>query len=527
MSLLCPACHAPLARDARRCSQCGLAPESPAIPLSPPRPGVPPLSSPPAVLPLGTPPPGTDPYLGTVVAGRFRVDELIGSGGMGKVYRATHLGLDKPVCLKTLKPGLADDPTIVGRFEREAKAASRLDHPNSIQVLDFGQDERGNLFLVMEFVQGRDLRRLLRDQFPLPESRVVHLLAQVLAALARAHAQGVIHRDLKPENVLVFDQGDEKDVVKVLDFGIAKVLDPNAPGLTRSDVVCGTPEYMSPEQAMGKPIDARADLYAVGVVLHQCFAGALPFDGANAMQILQKQVGARPRPVHEVFPQATSSPAMDALILRALEKDPARRPQTAEAFRRELLSVVGVVTPAGPTASPPATLADDAPTDRELHRLPEPPSLSDLDLELAGVRRSRLPLFAAVVGLLALALAAYAVLRTGQHPYGAAAIQEPLKPATPGGLSQEQAYAIIESHENQVVQCFHWARRRIRETTGEVVLSLAIGGDGRVTRANISQSSLDDARLERCLTAHALRWTFPPPQRPPMMMSYAYRFRPG
>jgi hypothetical protein len=303
-------------------------------------------------------PPGSrrgsrDPLIGETVAGRFKVEELIGQGGMGKVYRARHLALDRLVCLKMLKPALLEDPTVVGRFEREALAASRLNHPNSIQVLDFGRNEAdGALYIVMEYVQGKDLRAILRDEWPVPEERLCHIMAQVLAALGEAHAHNVIHRDLKPENIMVEQRRNQPDSVKVLDFGIAKILDSNLPGLTRADVVCGTPQYMAPEQATGGKLDARCDLYAVGIMLYQLTTGQLPFDGPNTLDVLTRQVHEAPVPPRKRV--ASISQPMDALILRVLAKDPNRRPQSAEEFRQVLLAIgqggprssSGIATPA-------------------------------------------------------------------------------------------------------------------------------------------------------------------------------------
>ncbi len=327
----CPSCGCALTVDGAACPKCGAV--APAGPSGGAGDSVPAKVQAPAT---ATAP---DQNVGRVLGGKFEILELIGQGGMGKVYRARHLTLDRQVCVKTLKPSLLDDATLVGRFEREAKAASRLNHPNSIQVLDFGQDGQGGLYLVMELVRGRDLRKVLRDEFPLAESRVCHIVGQVLSALAEAHAQGVIHRDLKPENIMLEPRRDEPDFVKVLDFGIAKIQDPGVPGLTRPDVVCGTPLYMSPEQATGSAFDARADLYAVGVILYQLTTGTLPFEGANSMEILTKHVTQLPVPPRERRPEVPVSEAMEGLILRALAKDPAHRPSSAEAFRAELLRI--------------------------------------------------------------------------------------------------------------------------------------------------------------------------------------------
>ncbi|HZR10780.1 MAG TPA: protein kinase [Myxococcales bacterium] len=293
--------------------------------------------------------------IGETVAGRFRIEELIGQGGMGKVYRARHLALDRLVCLKMLRPALLEDPTVVGRFEREAMAASRLNHPNSIQVLDFGRNPAdGALYIVMEYVQGKDLREVLRDEWPMQEERLCRIVSQVLAALAEAHAHNVIHRDLKPENIMLEQRRNHPDFVKVLDFGIAKVLDSDLPGLTRSDVVCGTPQYMAPEQATGGQLDARCDLYAVGIILYQMATAQLPFDGPNAMDVLTRQVNELPVPPRKREPRAPISPAMEALILRVLAKDPAARPQSAEAFRQLLLAIPAGGSAARPDAATPA-----------------------------------------------------------------------------------------------------------------------------------------------------------------------------
>jgi eukaryotic-like serine/threonine-protein kinase len=284
--------------------------------------------------------PARDPRIGETVAGRFKVEELIGQGGMGKVYRARHLALDRLVCLKMLKPALLEDASVVGRFEREAMAASRLNHPNSIQVLDFGRnDTDGALYIVMEHVNGKDLRLVLRDEWPIPEERLCNIMAQVLAALGEAHTHHVIHRDLKPENVMVEQRRDHPDYVKVLDFGIAKILDSDLPALTRSDVVCGTPQYMAPEQATGGQLDGRCDLYAVGIILYQMVTGELPFDGPNSMDVLTRQVNEAPVPPRRKQPNAPISAAMESLILRVLSKDPALRPQSAEELRQLLLAI--------------------------------------------------------------------------------------------------------------------------------------------------------------------------------------------
>ena len=308
----CPSCSTETAPHAQFCAACG------------------------NVLPRET---AGDPYIGQVVARKYRVDKLLGEGGMGRVYRANQLVLEKPVVLKLLHPTLQKDARTVARFQREAKAASRLNHPNSIDVLDFGQTDDGALFIAMEFVDGRDLHQVLTEDWPLSEPRVIRIVTQVLSALADAHQAGVIHRDLKPENVMVMARrGGESDVVKVLDFGIAKIIDGSSeegPSLTRTGFVCGTPEYMSPEQARGAPLDARSDLYSVGVLLYQMVTRQLPFSSDSAMGYATKHLTEDPRPPNVLRP-GCSSRELEAVILWALRKEPADRPQTAEAFLESL-----------------------------------------------------------------------------------------------------------------------------------------------------------------------------------------------
>ncbi|HYV46938.1 MAG TPA: protein kinase [Myxococcaceae bacterium] len=284
-----------------------------------------------------------DDIIGKLIAKKFRVESMLGEGGMGKVYKAKQVALDKMVVLKVLRQSLQSDERTVARFQREAKAASRLNHPNSISMLDFGQAEDGSLYIAMELVSGRDLHDILGKEWPLPEARVVRIVSQVLSALQDAHLAGVIHRDLKPENIMVEQRRGEADFVKVLDFGIAKIQDTSedGPALTRAGFVCGTPEYMSPEQARGAQLDPRSDLYAVGVILYQLTTGMLPFDADSAVGFATKHLMEQPPPPSMRRPEAKISQALEALILRALSKDPAGRPQTADDFRAELFATQG------------------------------------------------------------------------------------------------------------------------------------------------------------------------------------------
>src|SRR5579863_6871936 len=217
--------------------------------------------------------------VGRTIAGKFLVESSIGSGAMGAVFRARQVALEKTVAIKVLHGEHADDPTFAARFHREAKAASRLNHPNSMQVLDFGAEPDGLLYIAMEYLDGRSLHRLLRDEWPLSPRRVADILMQTLGALGVAHEMGVVHRDLKPENIMVLngtdDDGRPRDVVKVCDFGIAKITDSRAfqsgerrsiAAVTTAGFLVGTPEYMSPEQGRGEKLGPESDLYSAGVI---------------------------------------------------------------------------------------------------------------------------------------------------------------------------------------------------------------------------------------------------------------------
>jgi len=282
--------------------------------------------------------PQADPFVGQTLKGMYLIQQRIADGGMGQVYKALHIALDAPFAVKIVKQGLRSDPGVVGRFQREARAVSKLRHPNVVAVTDFGQTEDGTLFMVMEYVTGRSLARVIAEESPLREHRVVQIGAQILSAFAEAHAHQLLHRDLKPENVMVESRRDAQDSVKVLDFGIAKLQITGAPAstLTRAGLVCGTPGYMSPEQLTGGDLDARSDLYAVGVVLYEMLTRRLPFDPSTPVHLAQKQMTEVPQAPSTLRPTPVS-PDLENLVLRALSPQREDRPQSAAEMREELL----------------------------------------------------------------------------------------------------------------------------------------------------------------------------------------------
>ncbi|HET7752662.1 MAG TPA: protein kinase [Anaeromyxobacteraceae bacterium] len=281
-----------------------------------------------------------DPLVGRTLNGTYLVQHKVGGGGMGEVYKAIHTKLECPVALKIVKRELLVHSAMVHRFQREARAASKLRHPNVVAVTDFGHSD-GTLFMVMEYVTGKSLARVIADDAPLPERRVVHIGAQILSALAEAHANHILHRDLKPENVMIEARRDARDSVKVLDFGIAKVLaeGESASTLTQAGLVCGTPGYMSPEQLRGGDLDPRSDLFSVGVVLYEMLTHKLPFDVPTPMEMLHKHLS-EPIPPPGERSGRRISPALEDVIMQALSPLPSDRPGSAAEMRELLLAAV-------------------------------------------------------------------------------------------------------------------------------------------------------------------------------------------
>jgi serine/threonine-protein kinase len=264
-----------------------------------------------------------DPFVGKVIDGRYEIQARIGEGGMGVVYKARQVSIDRVVALKMLNQQMAQDPTWVQRFYNEAKACSRLQHPNTIRMFDFGQTNDGRLFMTMEFLDGVVLRTAI-GMGPMAPQRVIKVLIQCCASLAEAHSIGIIHRDLKPDNVFLLNMAGSPDFVKVLDFSVAKLLQENDRLRTQAGVVFGTPQYMSPEQGRGLPLDARSDLYGLGVLGFEMLSGRVPFHDENPMSVIQMHLRSEVPPLPQTVPYSVQS-----VVRRAMEKDPARRYQSA------------------------------------------------------------------------------------------------------------------------------------------------------------------------------------------------------
>lgn len=267
-----------------------------------------------------------DPLVGQVIQGRFQVEKKLGQGGMGAIYLAEHLHLKKKVALKCLHPGLASNADVVRRFKNEAVAASSIGHPNIVSVLDMGRFEDGTFFMVLEFLEGRDWQEDLDRLGVQAPSKVAHVGVQVCAALGAAAAKGIVHRDLKPENIFLTERHGDADFVKVLDFGISKILDGGG-SATKTGELMGTPYYMAPEQVLGdKDISHLADVYALGVIFFQALSGAVPFEGNTLAQVIMKIVTSDTPSLRERAPEVP--PGLEQLVRRMMSKEQSERPQS-------------------------------------------------------------------------------------------------------------------------------------------------------------------------------------------------------
>ncbi|PZR17277.1 MAG: hypothetical protein DI536_02830 [Archangium gephyra] len=374
------------------------------------------------------PPPSKELAIETVIDSRYKIVKRIATGGMGQVYQAVHVELGKPLALKVMLPELSQDQEFVARFKREAIASSRIGQQNIIDISDFGRTPDGRFYFVMEFVDGKTLVRYRREG-PFQFARVVHVGLQIARALAAAHSVNIVHRDLKPENVMLLQRPGQPDFVKVLDFGIAKVVNgAQTAAYTAIGTVVGTPQYMAPEQARGLPVDVRSDVYSLGLILHELIRGKPTFDGDSQVELMGKQVHEPAPPL--VSPFGIVPRALEQIVMQMLAKEPSQRPASMEAVVNALEAVASTPTPTARTEPlSPVVAKSKAKTELLTNVAPLTPvptrvqpatAVGQSAVDLAAIRPSRTPLIIAglvlVVGALGVALWATRELQAAPKP---------------------------------------------------------------------------------------------------------------
>jgi serine/threonine protein kinase len=319
--------------------------------------------------------------VGSVIADRYHVREQLGSGGMGRVYLAEHVRMGRQCAIKVLHPSMASDAEAISRFNREAANASRIDHPNVAAIYDFGETSDGLLYLAMQFVEGQTLTDVLKSQGALSPLRASDITRQAAEGLHAAHAMGIVHRDLKPDNIMVTTDGDGLDQVKVVDFGIAKATRERSrlQGVTRSGIVVGTPEYMSPEQLAGEEVDARSDTYSLALVAFNMLTGDLPFPSVSTATLARMRLTERPRALADAAPDVPWPDDVQAVMNRALERKPEARFASTREFARALHAAIAMMparvstVSTGKHAQPlDGALPESSKTVRTPHRVSRP-----------------------------------------------------------------------------------------------------------------------------------------------------------
>ena len=384
----------------------------------------------------------TGDLVGAVIADRYNVIKKLGEGGMGTVYLAEHVKMGRKSAIKVMNPGMVSDADAISRFNREASNASRINHPNVASVYDFGETSDGLIYLAMEFIEGPSLTKVIEDSGSLPAIRAAEITRQAAEALSVAHDMGIVHRDLKPDNIMLAKGRDGADIVKVVDFGIAKAADGDGQKVTKTGLVVGTPEYMSPEQLAGDKLDGRSDTYSLALVTYAMMTGKLPFPAETIQESMIKRLTDDPKPLAETKPDVVWPEAVQTVITTALQRDAVNRYQTASEFGRALhaavqgmprgrasaaTAVIGRVSspkapspaPADPTKAIPATRVNQATPHTPPKAMPAP------------VQKSKVPMIAvAAVVLLAAGGGGYFMMNRDK---GTETLSQSLNQATPAG----------------------------------------------------------------------------------------------
>jgi serine/threonine-protein kinase len=391
-----------------------------------------------------------DPLIGQLLADRYRIQRILGEGGMGRVYLAEHERMGRLSALKVMSPSQASTPEAISRFNREAANASRIHQPNVAAIYDFGETPEGVLYLAMEYVEGETLTALIRGNGPLAPARAAELAGQIADGLHAAHHLGIVHRDLKPDNILVTRHHDGREWVKIVDFGIAKQTRTNDQTVTSLGVAIGTPDYMSPEQLAGEPLDARTDLYSLGLVLFNMLTGQLPHPSMTSKQSLVQRLTARPRTLAEVAPGKAWPPRLQKALDRALAPELDDRYTSVVDFARDVRAAVGMPTLGAAGATVGATVATPA-----ISRSPATePRTRTTGAGRTAPRKKGHP----VLVTLALLLMAGGVIATTQRDRIASALGAP-------GAAAPKALARPAASVDSATDSVHAAATMVRDTT--------------------------------------------------------------
>ena len=363
--------------------------------------------------------------VGSIIADRYRVTKKLGEGGMGTVYLAEHVKMGRKSAVKVMNPGMVNDADAISRFNREAANASRINHPNVAAVYDFGETKDGLIYLAMEFVEGPSLTSVIEKEGSLPPARAAEITRQAGEALAVAHDMGIVHRDLKPDNIMLAKGRDGSDVVKIVDFGIAKAAEAENQKVTKTGLVVGTPEYMSPEQLAGDKLDGRSDTYSLALVSFAMMTGQLPFPAETAQESMIKRLTDAPKQLAEMKAGVAWPPELQSVMDKALERDAANRYQTSAEFGRALHTAVQAMPKgrasaatavidrvSGPKAAPVPPASKTVPQTRVN---PATPSTPPKSLPPVPPARSKMPMILGGVGLLAaVGISAVVIMNKGQ-----------------------------------------------------------------------------------------------------------------
>jgi serine/threonine-protein kinase len=448
--------------------------------------------------------PGGDPLVGRTLNGRFSIIEAIGIGGMGKVYKAMQAPLDRVVALKVLNPSFPStkDPGFQQRFLREASLTSKLRHPNTVTVIDYGQTDDGIYYIAMEYLEGRTLAQVLTQSGSLPWSRVIAIVQQVCRSLREAHGTGIVHRDLKPANIMLLNESDQ-DLVKVLDFGLVKSIADGAaealsPEITQSGTFLGSPQYMAPEQARNVA-DVRSDIYSLGVVMYQMLQGRPPFIARDHLELIFSHCKEPPPPFNSLRPHIPVPGDIEAVVMRCLEKDPARRYQSMdemlEALRTANMAAGGhsgiFKRPGGGATTgphPSPAFAAAASTDTSSSTLALDISVEEPESVAKGRKRKKLAVGLGVGAVVVGLVAAFGLMRSKETPPAPPAVAEvaPVAPApvAPPPAAPEPVQAAPQKvrfrlmSEPTGARVYYQGKER---GTTPFVLELPAGGDGTVT----------------------------------------------